>query len=422
MAKQIKAIACPKCGSTDKSEPKPEYYKCSNCGTEYFLDNDDITINHRVLYPEKKPADSKKLQRLGIILLGSLFFLWFVMWLFPSRPAQVAYTPSHSRTWNSKNYDFILSAAGNPVVVIAGDKTDDSEAGQRRREAHVELYDLIAKKQIRSEKLPLSLDNNRRNDFNVRRLSDNQVYIIINKRYLYRVTSSLRVEEVATSLFSQHPRMSSGIANADFRRIDDGNPLKITANDGILYFYYPQADKLYNEEENREQTKLLARKEAGEQLQTVFQFSYDRSFEEKGQQLIRHTQKKALNGADKWPIFEWRKEQYNDPEPVMTSWFGKELIRSFDNFTPKRKYFNAKVLHFDEEVVLIHFTPTPAEDEEHLLQCLDAKTAEIKWTRASDMRWVSKVIRFKGGFALEQNSTPFVLDNKGKTISAYKIQ
>ncbi|RZK38211.1 MAG: hypothetical protein EOO90_23010 [Pedobacter sp.] len=40
MPKEIKAIQCPKCGATQKEELRPEYFRCQNCDTEYFLDNE----------------------------------------------------------------------------------------------------------------------------------------------------------------------------------------------------------------------------------------------------------------------------------------------------------------------------------------------------------------------------------------------
>ena len=45
MAKNIKAIKCPNCGSVKKTEIKPDYFVCTSCDTEYFLDNDDINVN-----------------------------------------------------------------------------------------------------------------------------------------------------------------------------------------------------------------------------------------------------------------------------------------------------------------------------------------------------------------------------------------
>lgn len=46
MAKEIKAIKCPNCGSVNKIELKPDFYKCSSCQTEYFLDDNDVNINY----------------------------------------------------------------------------------------------------------------------------------------------------------------------------------------------------------------------------------------------------------------------------------------------------------------------------------------------------------------------------------------
>ena len=45
MAKNIKAIKCPNCGSIKKLEIRTDYFRCLNCDTEYFLDDDDININ-----------------------------------------------------------------------------------------------------------------------------------------------------------------------------------------------------------------------------------------------------------------------------------------------------------------------------------------------------------------------------------------
>ena len=56
MAKTIKAIICPKCGSNQNTEIKLDYYRCNSCKTEYFLDNDDVNINHNYRTPISKDA------------------------------------------------------------------------------------------------------------------------------------------------------------------------------------------------------------------------------------------------------------------------------------------------------------------------------------------------------------------------------
>ena len=45
MSKQLKVIECPKCGSTQNTEVRPGYYRCKDCNTAYFLDDDDINYN-----------------------------------------------------------------------------------------------------------------------------------------------------------------------------------------------------------------------------------------------------------------------------------------------------------------------------------------------------------------------------------------
>lgn len=76
MAKDIKIIQCPKCGSTDKTEIKPGFFKCNNCNTEYYLNADNIKINDIYNQLVNQPAasnpvtDKKKLYfAIGFLVL-----------------------------------------------------------------------------------------------------------------------------------------------------------------------------------------------------------------------------------------------------------------------------------------------------------------------------------------------------------------
>ena len=42
MATRIKAVKCPQCGSEKHEQLDEKRYRCLNCGTEFFLDDDDI--------------------------------------------------------------------------------------------------------------------------------------------------------------------------------------------------------------------------------------------------------------------------------------------------------------------------------------------------------------------------------------------
>lgn len=45
MATRIKAVKCPQCGSEKHEQLDEKRYRCLNCGTEFFLDDDDINVN-----------------------------------------------------------------------------------------------------------------------------------------------------------------------------------------------------------------------------------------------------------------------------------------------------------------------------------------------------------------------------------------
>ncbi|MDH6309680.1 putative Zn finger protein [Dysgonomonas sp. PFB1-18] len=50
MSKKVKSIKCPQCGCVENTLIKEDYNKCINCGAQYYLYSDDISINvtHRV--------------------------------------------------------------------------------------------------------------------------------------------------------------------------------------------------------------------------------------------------------------------------------------------------------------------------------------------------------------------------------------
>ena len=82
MSTKIKPIKCPNCGSEKHVQLDEKRYQCRNCGTEYFLDDDDITINvkHNFEYenftqPKEEPriTMTNALRNLAVVLIVFLF-------------------------------------------------------------------------------------------------------------------------------------------------------------------------------------------------------------------------------------------------------------------------------------------------------------------------------------------------------------
>ena len=77
MSKRIKVIKCPHCGSTKVKETRPDLLtKCEACSTDFFLDDDDININHRYIAPQQHPLPNKQNKFLLMVFgIACLIFL-----------------------------------------------------------------------------------------------------------------------------------------------------------------------------------------------------------------------------------------------------------------------------------------------------------------------------------------------------------
>ena len=45
MATKIKAVKCPQCGSEKHEKIDEKRFRCKSCGTEFYIEDDDININ-----------------------------------------------------------------------------------------------------------------------------------------------------------------------------------------------------------------------------------------------------------------------------------------------------------------------------------------------------------------------------------------
>ena len=81
MATQLKPIKCPQCGSEKHDDLGEKLFRCRSCGTEFFLDDDDITIHikHHFDVPRTSPlgnlrTDTSKKIAVIIATVANAFF------------------------------------------------------------------------------------------------------------------------------------------------------------------------------------------------------------------------------------------------------------------------------------------------------------------------------------------------------------
>jgi hypothetical protein len=134
MAKNIKAIKCPHCGSIKITTLRPDYYKCDSCGTEFFLDSDDININHNYNYPRNNQDQYKAIRIVLFAIVGFVALMFIIGGLsaiFSKKPEPNYSTYSSSNTtekkeeaepleWNYASNMLFLDKDNKPHVVVVG--------------------------------------------------------------------------------------------------------------------------------------------------------------------------------------------------------------------------------------------------------------------------------------------------------------
>ncbi|RZJ63494.1 MAG: hypothetical protein EOO45_21205, partial [Flavobacterium sp.] len=311
MAREIKAVQCPKCGSTQKIEIREHYYKCTSCDTEYFLDNDDVTITHNVNYNTvgaPQPISKKPLAVIGILFLA-MFILTMIIWGLAgsSDSSSSAFTMPELETeysWRDHDEVAFTDKDGNPILLIFGQReirTGDDESKTGR---YAVFYDMLSGKEIKNLQVKdIPVITSERFDFQL--FQNGDIYLIANSAQLFKVNKTKMTLEPVTNLSKEHPELEAGIADFEFTNQNYGNGIKVLTNDGKGYTYYPIANKVYNQAQIRKIENALEERDPNAKTRNFFDFSIQSTdFPEQKIQLFKWKQKDNLGGPNEWPYFE----------------------------------------------------------------------------------------------------------------------
>ncbi len=454
MAKNIKVLKCPNCGSVDKREVKLDFYKCTSCQTEYFLDDNDININHNHTYNYEKQSASGNVTPIKIvsIIIGSIFvllsFLFIVSSIFGDTEPKNDYiystsTPSKqeenkednefytNRQWSST---FIHPSNQQPIVVMLESRRYRANISEQKNGTYVAFYNLIKREQLAEQKV--SNKSLTSSDFEFRTFSDDNIYMINNEATLLKLDKvNLEIKEVGQIFFEANNELEIGIATIEFLPEGAGDGLVLMTNDGKKRYYYPFIHKLYTEEEyykaNQGFNSLLP--DAKERTYYVFT-SKSRDYPEEKLQLIKIIYKdngagpKYVKGGLSW----WRDFggtgifTENDPsKKVLLNRWNKEKgrILSWKDITPDRLYFDPSVLIDNSEALIIQFRVNANPKSGFKFQHLDRENGNVLWTSTlNEGKEIEYLIEYKDGFvAIDSDDSITVLDKKGNTIDQYKL-
>nr|WP_314601527.1 hypothetical protein [uncultured Porphyromonas sp.] len=446
MPKHIKALKCPQCGSTRATLIREDHYRCDSCSTEFFLDSDDITIHHKHEtdsdpFASLRDYVSKHPKQVFAAVGGVvfLFLLFVVLGGLSSRPSRShtgygAYESGYSRSDDAKeriSYDLespyvFTSAEGRPIVLVCG-SSRPATASAKEGKAFIRLYDgekttLVKTIEIPEVKGGVDLTG-------VRLFGDGAVYLILNKKNLYRLDrSTLDIKELHGEDYKQ-TEFSEGFAQVEFFYEGHGDALKVMTNLGKSYVYYPIPNKLYTD---KNVYKGYTEKLPAPKVCTHFAFSSQTTeYEDQQIQLVRYRTLEQVGYPHDDPYFGWTKDYggsgiFTDASPYRKVFVRPYVIertrmQGYEDLTPGAYYFSPEVLYESDDRVLITFKPTASSDAKRMLRCLDAQTGKVLWNYTDEDDQIGRrsvVARFSGGYLLAGYSTVWLISNEGKLVSS----
>lgn len=401
MAKNIKAIQCPKCGSTNKQEIKPDYYKCQNCGTEYFIDSDDVHVfhHHERVAPLQSSAPPGNTKLPVYILLGAvavIVVIYLVSNLFQPKKASyntfTTYKPPRSYY---SSFVYTNSATGDPVYLRMGTDYIDKGNNKSDQELHAQFNNALNGKLIADRLITQDVMRSNRCALTFKTYAADMIYAIgCNNILLELDTKNNQLIDITKSIFKDYPQLSSGIAKLDF----DYNKAMINVmnNEGESYHYFPTIKKLVKTDD---EVNVIWKQAFNKGKYFEFGYLGDYFDQNKTNQLI---EVKYVKGAE------------------------QELKR---DLTPGRKYFSPAILYQDDANLLIVVNTTAAPDPPLSIQQIDVNTGKILWALPPDKAYLYYVTKCKQGFAIEYRKGEeadyvhgvLVVSNTGKLVHNYQL-
>lgn len=446
MAKNIKAIKCPHCGSIKITTLRPDYYKCDSCGTEFFLDSDDININHNYNYPRNNTDQYKALRIVLFAVVGFIavmFIIGAISAIFSKKPepSYSTYSGSNSANekeeaepleWNYASNTLFMDKNNTPHVVVVGNvgtfrKRMDSP---KYNKVYIGLFDPKTGKKEWVKALmdtPVELSSS---DVKLQVFEDQNLYIIVKSKYIYQLDkNTLTYKSVLENYVKDAPSLSTGIAKVEFKYEDYGSAYQIINNEGQNLAYYPLINKAIPDKMLYEERR---KKLPNPTTKTEFTFSSKSSYyPEEKIQLIQYTYHYQYGYPKDTPRFSWDKDYggsgiFTDRDPykkvLINPWqFKGARLISFKDFTPGRLYFQPIVVAQNDKTLLIAYKPTPAEDDPFQIQLLDITTGAIQKTFTTDLKSIyGNGTLLKDGFIVRGSSDYYYFDNNGKQINKFE--
>lgn len=450
MAKEIKVIKCPNCGSVNKTEIKSDFYKCNSCQTEYFLDDNDVNINYNHNFNNGNQfTDHSKTIKIVAIIIGCIFGFFvltsIITSIFSSNKKSTTNYSAYSsptkteedQTFHASRYSsftFLKPSNKQPVVLMLESRRYNSRTNETKNGTYLAFYNPVKKELMAETKM--SDESLSSSDIKFKTFSDGNIYIVNNKTSLLKLDKeNFKTEEVGKKFFEANTELQIGVATIEFVYDHNGDGLVLLTNDGKKRYYYPLIQKLYTEDDYRKASHGFDSLLPGAINKTVYTFSSESSeYPEEKLQLMRVNYKdngagpKNSNFNLRWWKDYGRSGIFTGGEPyrkVLISAYGMQSNRvlNIKDITPERLYFSPSVLLDEDQTLIIQFKGDANTKSAYKLQKINQQNGAVEWTASLvNNASLETLIKYQNGFAGVSNKDEIILlDNKGNITSTYKL-
>lgn len=453
MAKQIKAIKCPNCGSIQKTEIKLDHYRCDNCKTEYFLDNDDININiQHHLTPNKintifNVSPRIKLIGASIIVAIVVFVLTAIFTNKPTTPPskntlnQVQHSLPPTNTVKTidtpkkyqTNYQYCATVINDNKPYILS--LEDHSYSYNDHHFFFTIYDLVENKKIKET----SIDNLPTDKFGGVKwswsdFSNNKTYFVANNISVYLLdNTNYTFSNITPTLLDNHPDYQTGIASITLSKTTSGDAFHILTNDGKKIYYYPLIDEVYVDDYDFQMVKNRPKKPAPD-MNEHLSYGFANAYGENNK-LIKYTfispdgknhiEPRSANVGDYKLNSVSRLDKHTDENSAYDLINNSNLnitITSDKNLTPGRLYFDPSIVYFDKDYLIIKSKANAAPGANYNYQQIDINDGKVIWTLSEQDVAIIEIQPYGNQFLAKQDCNLYAIINaNGKIIKRIKL-
>ena len=407
MSTKIRPIKCPNCGSEKHVQLGDKLYRCKSCGTEYFLDDDDITVHVKHHFDNGGFSSFNGNSNVSITsiakvfaIIGVITFFLLFMIIYGLRSSSPSVSSRDSISVED-TYRAIVPVKYNGRVCFfyLTNRSFSNWYSDDKTPLTGYYYGFIDPDsgKVLADKLFISDDDARKIGMTAFHMLEiqylNQVkkwYITIPSQFILEIDpQTLMLKNVTKTIFAKKKAMSSGISSVEF--ISDtyedhastagvGEGFKVTNNLAETYYYFPATDRLYTKDAYEFAQQLPASELNGEVKDSVF-YILDRK------EASESSSQKSLNRL--WRI----RFMYHLGDPQDAGYFlygvtdsprGDKRMISHNAITDWFTGFNSKIDYQDSKYILIEYNASISEDAPTILQ-LRNTNGVILWTHAFEL-------------------------------------